>query len=157
MNKKICFGLIIVIIIISLGAYISSQKSETDSNIEKENTTSTTQTTESGSYSTTTSSKSSYSSKITHYCDADGCYREGTKSYVGITGQTEYYCYTHYNEIIDILSSMEEDVGGSTYNKHTCEECSREGTYSIIGFSGSTEYYCSKHYNEMKEMLEMFQ
>ena len=154
MNKIICFGLS-VIVLFSLIGCTNNNEITTDTTTKKENITSTIDTTNSSSYSSY--SKTSSPSKITRYCEADGCYREGTKSYDGITGQTEYYCYTHYNEIIDILSSMEEDVGGGAYSKHTCEECSREGTYSIIGFSGSTEYYCSKHYNEMKEMLEMFQ
>lgn len=100
----------------------------------------------SGSY---TSSKS-----ISNYCDATGCLKEGTKSYCGITGQTEYYCYTHYNEMMGMLGDMEDDVADSAYSKHTCEECSREGTYSITGLSGLTEYYCSIHYYELKDLLD---
>lgn len=90
----------------------------------------------------------------TNYCEADGCYKKGVKEYVGISGKTEYYCNEHYQEIMDIYSSMEEDVGGGSYSTHTCEVCDKEGTYSIIGFSGNLEYYCTEHYYEMKDLLE---
>ena len=100
----------------------------------------------------TTSSQSS-----THYCEASGCTRKGTKIYSGIGSKTEYYCEIHYNKLIDMMSEMEEDVGKGSYSQHTCEECSREGTYSIIGISGKTEYYCSTHYNELKEFMEIFE
>ena len=83
------------------------------------------------------------------------CGKSATKS-VNLFGQTEYYCTTHYNEIMDIIDMMESDVGKGTASKHTCEECSSEGTHSIIGFSGKTEYYCTKHYNELQAMLEIF-
>lgn len=83
------------------------------------------------------------------------CGKTATKT-VNLFGQTEYYCTTHYNEIMDILDMMESDVGKGSASKHTCEECSNEGTHSIIGLSGKTEYYCTKHYNELKEMLEIF-
>lgn len=92
---------------------------------------------------------------IMHYCDADGCMREGIKSYSGISGETEWYCQEHYDEIMDIIGMMEEDVGTGTASKHTCEVCSKEGTHSIIGISGETEYYCTEHYNEMSEILNM--
>lgn len=83
------------------------------------------------------------------------CGKTATKT-VNLFGQTEYYCTTHYNEIMDIIDMMESDVGQGSASKHTCEECSNEGTHSIIGFSGQVEYYCTKHYNELKEMLEIF-
>lgn len=74
---------------------------------------------------------------------------------VNLFGRTEYYCTTHYNEIIDIIDMMESDVGQGSASKHSCEECSNEGTHSIIGISGRVEYYCTRHYNELKEMLEI--
>lgn len=89
---------------------------------------------------------------IEHYCEE--CSREGTYSIVGISGRTEYYCYSHYKEMQDTLSKMEEKVGQSSASKHKCEQCSKEGTYSIKGISGRTEYYCSRHYNQMIETLE---
>lgn len=135
--------------------FSNNVETKTNTTVKTEEIASTTETTKSDSYSS--SSKSTFSSTITHYCDAPDCTREGTKHYSGIGGQTEYYCLTHYNEIINIMSDMEEDVGKSPYSKHTCEDCSREGTYSIIGISGSTEYYCSTHYRELKELLEMFE
>lgn len=107
---------------------------------------------ESDSLSSSSSSTSSRST-TTHYCDADGCMREGIKSYPGISGETEWYCQEHYDEIMDIIGMMEKDVGTGTASKHTCEVCSKEGTHSMVGFSGETEYYCTEHYNEMNEML----
>jgi len=83
------------------------------------------------------------------------CGKTATKT-VNLFGQTEYYCTTHYNEIMDIIDMMESDVGQGSTSKHTCEECSNEGTHSIIGFSGQVEYYCTKHYNELKELLDIF-
>jgi len=168
MSKKFCFGIIIVTIAFSLFGCANNNAITTDSTTKDSSATSITDTTPSSSYSsssitshsskiTSSYSTTSYSSKITNYCEVDGCYREGSRSYAGITGQTEYYCYTHYNEIFDMITDMEEDVEKSTYNKHTCEECSREGTYSIVGITGSTEYYCLTHYNELKDLLEMFQ
>lgn len=90
-----------------------------------------------------------------HTCEADGCYKEGTKTLVGFSGELEYYCITHYNEIQDMISDMEEDVGNGSASKHTCEVsgCSKEGTNEITGVSGTSEYYCTEHYNEMMEML----
>ena len=70
--------------------------------------------------------------------------------------EIEYYCYTHYNEIINIIGGMEEDVGNGSYSKHTCEECNREGIHKYNSFTGETEYYCSKHYEELKELLNSF-
>lgn len=153
--KRMIIFVLSVILVFSLLGCSSNKETKTETIAKTEDTASTTDTTKSKSYSS--SSKSSSASTIAHYCDASDCTREGTKSYFGIGGQTEYYCLTHYNEIIEIMSDMEEDVGKSSYSKHTCEECSREGTYSIVGISGSTEYYCSTHYRELKELLEMFE
>lgn len=72
------------------------------------------------------------------------------------SGVEESYCYSHYKEIIDIMSMMEDDVGNSSYSKHTCEECGREGTHRYESFTGQTEYYCTEHYEELKDMLEAF-
>lgn len=101
------------------------------------------------SSSTTSSSKKSY----THTCEE--CSKEGTKSIKGISGRTEWYCKTHYDEMMDIIGYMEKTVGSGKASKHTCEVCSKEGTKSIKGISGSTEYYCTAHYNEMVEILNM--
>ena len=98
-------------------------------------------------------STTSPTSSQTKKCEE--CGKTATKS-VNLFGQTEYYCTTHYNEIMDIIDMMESNVGKGTASKHTCEECSSEGTHSIVGFSGQTEYYCTKHYNELQAMLEIF-
>lgn len=107
-------------------------------------------------YSNSVNSRATTSAKsIEHYCEADGCYKEGTKAITGFSGKAEYYCPSHYQEIQDIISMMEEDVGSGTYSKHQCEECSKEGTRELIGFSGRTEYYCTEHYNEIVEIINM--
>ena len=85
-------------------------------------------------YDYSDSGNSSYSSNtsgssITHYCQASGCYKEGTKAVTGISGDTEYYCQDHYNEMQNTINSMEQDVGNGSTSRHTCEECSREGTH----------------------------
>lgn len=106
------------------------------------------------SKSSSSSDDDEYSYSVKHYCEAEGCYKEGTNEYIGLYGTTEYYCDKHYQEIMDTLSDMEKDVGNGSYSKHTCEVCDKEGTYSIIGFSGEKEYYCSEHYYEMKDLLD---
>ena len=109
------------------------------------------------SSSVSSSSSSSYSSStrnsFEHYCDASGCTKEGTHKEVGLGGNYEYYCDEHYQEIQDIISEMEQDVGSGSASMHTCEECSKEGTHELEGFSGQTEYYCTEHYNEIMNML----
>lgn len=40
----------------------------------------------------------------THTCEE--CGKEGTYTITGITGQTEYYCYTHYKELQDMYESL---------------------------------------------------
>ena len=110
-------------------------------------------------YDYSNSGNSGYSSNtsgssITHYCQASGCYKEGTETVTGISGSTEYYCQEHYNEMQNTINSMEQDVGNGTASRHTCEECSREGTHTLNGISGRTEYYCTEHYNQIMDMLE---
>lgn len=105
--------------------------------------------TSNSSYSSSSSSSSTKS--VEHYCEADGCYKEGTHKEMGLNGYYEYYCDGHWQEVQDIINMMEEDVG-SDYG-HTCEECSKAGTNELIGLSGATEYYCTEHYNEIIEIL----
>ena len=40
-----------------------------------------------------------------HYCEV--CGDEATYSFEGISGTKEYYCYTHYNEMKDMLDWMQ--------------------------------------------------
>lgn len=40
----------------------------------------------------------------THTCEE--CGKEGRYTITGITGQTEYYCYTHYKELQDMYESL---------------------------------------------------
>lgn len=39
-----------------------------------------------------------------HTCEV--CSKEGTHAIIGISGQTEYYCTEHYEEMLDILEMM---------------------------------------------------
>lgn len=111
-------------------------------------------TTENVTSSTEATSKDNTFSE--NYCIVDNCYREGNHSMIGLSGEKEYYCDTHWKEIQDTLDNMESDVGNSDTSKHKCivSECDKEGTYSIVGLNGTLEYYCSEHYYEMKELLE---
>ncbi len=121
--------------------YVSSDNNESDK--------------EEASSSLPSSSFSSNSSRKTveHYCEADGCYKEGIISVTGFSGEPEYYCQDHYDEMLDIIGKMEQDVGNGEYSKHQCEECSKEGTHELIGLSGQTEYYCTEHYNELIDLI----
>lgn len=88
----------------------------------------------------------------THDCVE--CGREATDTYTNpFSNEVEYYCYSHYKEIIKTMGDMEQDVGESDYSKHTCMECSREGTHRYESFTGQTEYYCTIHYEELMDML----
>ena len=91
----------------------------------------------------------------THTCTE--CGKSANRTYKNpFSGSTEYYCESHYQEIIAIMEMMESDVGNSKQSKHTCEQCSKEGTHKYNSFTGQTEYYCTKHYEELMDMLEAF-
>ena len=94
------------------------------------------------------------SNNTTKYSCAE-CGKNAPRTYTNpFSGEVEHYCETHYQEIIDIMSMMEDDVGGSNQSKHTCEQCSREGTHKYNSFTGQTEYYCTEHYEELMDMLD---
>lgn len=95
-----------------------------------------------------------------NYDPSDGyicieCGNPAHSSYTNpFSGELEYYCETHYQEILDIIGMMESDVGNSSQSEHTCEECSKEGVHVYKSFTGQTEYYCTEHYEELMDMLE---
>lgn len=60
-------------------------------------------------FDSSSSYSGSSSKSIQHYCEADGCYKEGTKAVTGFSGETEYYCTEHYNEIIEIINKLYGD------------------------------------------------
>lgn len=165
MKRKMCVLLAISLTAISLvgcngsdnSDITTTENSSYESSSYDKDDSSSDNTSSSSSSSHSSSSSSSYSSSssktIEHYCEADGCYKEGTKTMTGFSGKTEYYCQSHYDEIQDIIGGMEEDVGNGSASKHQCEECSKEGTHELVGFSGATEYYCTEHYNEIVEIL----
>ena len=85
------------------------------------------------------------------------CGKSASYTYTNpFSGKEENYCYSHYKEIIDIMSMMEEDVGNSNQSTRTCVQCSREGIHKYDSFTGQTEYYCTQHYEELMDMLEAF-
>ena len=167
MRKKICIFATLSLTVISLvgcreddNSYSTTDSSYESSSYENNDLGSDDEPLEaSSSYesdsSTPSSSYSSSSKTIEHYCEVDDCYKEGVKTIVGFSGEAEYYCQDHYDEIQNIISDMEEDVGSGSASQHTCEVsgCYKEGTNEITGFSGTSEYYCTEHYNEMMEML----
>lgn len=116
-NKKITIISIIILLSIILTACNSIDNNNENNDGSRSS---------SSIYKDTTSSKTnSKDSSISHYCEKSGCTREGIKEYIGISGKTEYYCVTHFNEIMDTLGKMESDVGAGSYSKHTCEECNK--------------------------------
>ena len=151
MKRKIWLLATSLLMTVSFVGCSGENNSYTTNNLSYENSSSTL----SSLYDEDYSDYSAKAKTIKNYCDADDCYKEGTKTMTGLSGATEYYCYEHYNEMQDIINSMEKDVGNSTLSKHQCEGCSKEGTHELIGLSGATEYYCTEHYNEIVEMLEM--
>lgn len=113
--------------------------------------------TQSSTSNVVTSSKPSVSSNTTtsnasynHTCEVTGCYKEGKKTIVGFSGNLEYYCQNHYDEMQAIVDYMEQDVGRGSASKHQCEVsgCSKEG-FNQVG----VEWYCTEHYNEMINLL----
>lgn len=75
-------------------------------------TTTITETTiETSARSTSTTTRTT-SSAPKHYCIAEGCNSEATKSIIGFSGETEYYCSKHYKEMEDIINMLIEDVYG---------------------------------------------
>lgn len=125
---------------------VNTTEIETDEETSKNSNSSYT-----SSYSNTPSSSSSKT--IEHYCEASGCYKEGIIAVTGFSGDPEYYCQEHYDEMQNIIGKMEQDVGTGTYSQHQCEECTKEGTHELIGFSGEPEYYCTEHYNELIDLI----
>ena len=100
--------------------------------------------------SNSSSSYSGSSSKtIEHYCEADGCYKEGTESIVGLNNTLEYYCYTHYKEMEDMVNDMVEGTysSSSSFTNKTgtsTTKCAHSGCNNYIASSGDT-YYCTTH------------
>lgn len=80
-------------------------------------------------------------------------YKRETKVVTGLSGDPEYYCQKHYDEMQSIIGDMEEDVGSGSYSTHKCEECSKEGTHELTGLDGSPEYYCTEHYNQLVDIV----
>lgn len=76
-------------------------------------------------------SSSSQKQTISHYCEVSGCNKEGTRSITGISGQTEYYCQTHYDEMGD----MWDDMVNKSSSKNSASSSSGHG------YDASDPYY----------------
>ena len=76
------------------------------------------------------------SKSTTHTCEASGCYRDGTKTITGFSGATEYYCTTHYNEMVDIWDSL-------TTKYMACELCDKKTNCTYTTSLGLSFWVCS--------------
>lgn len=88
-------------------------------------------------------SKNTYKNNSSNKCEV--CGNDAPYTYDGFGG-IEYYCYTHYNELNNMLDSMYNDV------TNKCEVCGKDASYTFDGFGG-TEYYCYTHYSKLLDML----
>lgn len=43
-----------------------------------------------------------------HTCDAPGCNKEGTRQIIGVSGENEYYCTEHYQELKETIESLKQ-------------------------------------------------
>ena len=128
MKKVILILLCIALITVALVSFVTNRDLFESEDLSTTTVAATTSTT----YTTTRATTPKTTKHISRYCEVDDCYKEGTKKYInGLSGEPEYYCYTHYNELMDMIGDLEEDVGNGYYSKHTCEECNREGTYPL--------------------------
>lgn len=76
--------------------------------------------------------------KVAHVCEVSGCGKEGIHSIVGISGATEYYCTSHYNEMEDMLQGMYDDVHSSkspTEKKYGMTDKEMEEIADMFGVS----------------------
>lgn len=48
-----------------------------------------------------------------HHCIVDGCEEDGTNEIIGISGETEYYCDKHYQELNDMMNNMKNSSSES--------------------------------------------
>lgn len=122
MKKKLIILLTVVMCVGLLSAGCSSDNSddayeteyeeETDADDEDLYSSSESDTSEDTSNtsisSSSTASTTNTTTSISHYCQASGCTREGTRTMTGVSGATEYYCQTHYDEIQKTLGTMEQ-------------------------------------------------
>lgn len=57
-------------------------------------------------FETTEKAQTTTTTKEKKYCIVDGCEKEATESIVGISGQIEYYCQQHYDELEDLINKL---------------------------------------------------
>ncbi len=63
---------------------------------------------------TTTTAKVQTTQSPKNYCIAEGCYKEADKSITGISGQTEYYCKEHYDELEELINMLLDSTKSSS-------------------------------------------
>jgi|GEM_PF-4523843 len=44
---------------------------------------------------------------VTHICEVGGCNRTGLRSLIGFSGEMEYYCPQHHEELLKMLEIFE--------------------------------------------------
>ena len=81
----------------------------------------------------------------TQYCLANGCTQKGTHSITGISGETEWYCDKHYQEMLDIIKIMEDDVAASAYSSSgkTTTDSSVASYDATLDYGGDSVLVCS--------------
>lgn len=161
MKKRVCVFAVLSLAVISLvgcsedddayspvdSSYESSSYEDDDLGLNDSSSSSSSNNNSDSSDSSSSYSDSS-SKTIEHYCEVDGCYKEGTESIVGLNNTVEYYCYTHYKEIEDMINDMVEDTySSSSFTNKTgtsTTKCAHPGCSNYIASSGDT-YYCTTH------------
>lgn len=147
MKKKL---LTILLAGVMVSALIGCSSTSSDSE-PTDTTTTKTESTTSSTNSSTTSSTSNPS--IEHYCDAPDCSKEGTRSIIGISGEKEYYCSTHYDEMEDIMNAMVDDVLDSyetddyDYDYDYTDDYSYDDYDAGYSYDSSDPYYSANDHN----------
>lgn len=59
------------------------------------------------------------------YCEVDGCINEGHNEIVGFSGEVEYYCNKHYDDIQDMINDI---LNEPSYGD--CDNCGRPAEYA---------------------------
>lgn len=147
MEKKLCLLLIFLSAIILAGCGEDGDLDNREESYSDYESTSN-DSTYSKDYSSDSSYDNSVSKSIEHYCEADGCYKEGTMPLEGFSGEIEYYCYTHYKELEDMVNDMIDDTySSSSFTNKTgtsTTKCMHSGCDNYIAPSGDT-YFCITH------------
>ena len=94
MKKKLCMLFVTLSSVVLAGCGESKNLDNKEEYYSDYESTSN-ESTYSENYSSDSSYDNSVSKSIEHYCEVDGCYKEGTMPLEGFSGEIEYYCYSH--------------------------------------------------------------